>query len=141
MYSVLWLVDVIFHPIDCALLYLHLFIYLPHALSIPYSFFSVLRWTLSSFISYASSIITIGIISHLLGVAEMLCYSYVWFILYAANILSTALYNSVYKHVYCHIKNRTEYKVPMSLETGIYLCLQRWACSISACLSEVRDAY
>lgn len=34
-----------------------------------------------------------------MSVAEMICYSYVWFILGAAHIVSSALYNSAYKHV------------------------------------------
>ena len=56
-------------------------------------------WAFSEFIVSTASIITVGIISHYIGTAEMICYSYVWFFIDAANIVSTALYTSLYKHV------------------------------------------
>lgn len=65
-------------------------------------------WTLTSFISYFASIVAIALISNFMSVAEMICYSYVWFILEAAFILSSALYNSLYKHVNNSIATETE---------------------------------
>jgi Na+-driven multidrug efflux pump len=58
-----------------------------------------LPWSFSEFVTSSASIITIGVISHYIGTAEMLCYSYVWFIMDAAHIVSGALYSSLYKHV------------------------------------------
>ena len=60
---------------------------------------SYYRWSFSSLIDYASSVVTIAIISHYIGVAEMITYSYVWFLLDAAHIISGALGTSLYKHV------------------------------------------
>jgi len=59
----------------------------------------VCAWTVSSFISDFASIISIALIASYMSIAEMICYSYVWFIIDAAFLFSTALYNSMYKHV------------------------------------------
>ena len=40
-----------------------------------------------------------GIISHYIGTAEMIGYSYVWFLIDAAHLISGALHSSLYKHV------------------------------------------
>ena len=66
------------------------------------------RWTISSFISYLSSIVAIALISSYMSVAAMICYSYVWFIIEAAFIYSSALYNSLYKHVNNAVATETE---------------------------------
>lgn len=58
-----------------------------------------LPWSFSSSTSYISSIIAIASISHNMGLAEMLCYSYVWLIIDTSHVISTALYGSTYKHV------------------------------------------
>jgi len=71
-----------------------------HKLSIP--------WTLSSFISYFSSIVVIALISNFMSIAEMICYSYVWFIIDSVYIISTAFYNSLYKHVNNSVASETE---------------------------------
>lgn len=55
-------------------------------------------WAYGSFVVNAASLITISVISHYMGVAEMICYSYVWFILDASHIISDAMFNSLYKH-------------------------------------------
>lgn len=65
-------------------------------------------WTISSFISDFASIVTIALISNYMSVAEMICYSYVWFIIGAAFILPSALYSSSYKHVNNAIASETE---------------------------------
>ena len=51
-----------------------------------------------SFVGSVSSIITIALISHYIGTPEMICYSYVWFLLDASHLISDAMYNSLYKH-------------------------------------------
>ena len=56
-------------------------------------------WAFGSFVLSTASIVTIGIISHYIGTAEMICYSYVWFFMDAAHLVSGALYTSLYKHV------------------------------------------
>jgi len=45
-------------------------------------------WSISSIISYTSSIVALALISRFLSVAEMICYSYVWFITGAAFFTS-----------------------------------------------------
>jgi Na+-driven multidrug efflux pump len=41
----------------------------------------------------------VGLISHYIGTAEMIGYSYVWFLIDAAHLISGALHSSLYKHV------------------------------------------
>jgi len=55
-------------------------------------------WAFSSFVLSTASIINIGVISHYIGTAEMICYGYVWFFMEATHIVSSALYTSLYKH-------------------------------------------
>lgn len=55
-------------------------------------------WAFSTFVVNAASIINIAVISHYIGTAEMICYSYVWFVLDAGHIISDAMFNSLYKH-------------------------------------------
>ncbi len=55
-------------------------------------------WTFSAFVESSASIVTVALISHYMGTAEMISYSYVWFILDAGHIVSNALYSSLYKH-------------------------------------------
>jgi lysylphosphatidylglycerol synthetase-like protein (DUF2156 family) len=43
-----------------------------------------------------------------MSVAAMICYSYVWFIIDAAFIYSSALYNSLYKHVNNAVATETD---------------------------------
>ena len=56
------------------------------------------RWAFTSFVEGISSIIALATISHYIGIPEMICYSYVWFLLDASHIISDAMYNSLYKH-------------------------------------------
>lgn len=52
-----------------------------------------------SVIADGSSIISVMMISHFLGLKDMLVYSNVWFIIYLAFVMNDAWYNALYKHV------------------------------------------
>ena len=52
-----------------------------------------------SLISNGSSIVTVMIISHYMGLRDMLVYSGVWFVVYLAFVANDAWYNAIYKHV------------------------------------------
>jgi hypothetical protein len=54
---------------------------------------------LQSIIGDGSSIVTVMIISHYMGLREMICYSNVWFVIYTAYLINDAWYDTVYKHV------------------------------------------
>lgn len=67
-----------------------------------------LTWSFSSFVETSASLIRIAIISHFMGTGEMICYSYVWFLISLANVISEALYSSLYKHVNNAVALETE---------------------------------
>ena len=82
------------------------------------------RWTFSSLIEYASSIISISVISYQIGLPAMLAYSYVWFILDAAHIINGALYESIYKHVNNAVAHNTRegnFKAGQYMRFGLIL--------------------
>lgn len=54
---------------------------------------------IQSLIADISGIVTLMIISHYMGLRDMLCYSYVWFIIYLAFVVNDAWYGVIYKHV------------------------------------------
>lgn len=54
---------------------------------------------IQAIIADGSSIITIMIISHYMGLREMICYSNVWFVMYMVYIVNEPWYDTVYKHV------------------------------------------
>jgi len=56
------------------------------------------RWAFGAFVENAADIIKIAVISRNIGTAEMICYSYVWFVIDACHIISKAMYESLYKH-------------------------------------------
>ena len=63
------------------------------------TFYFLYRWMFLSLISTGSSIFTVMIISHYMGLRDMLCYSGVWFVIYLAFVVNDAWYNAIYKHV------------------------------------------
>ena len=52
-----------------------------------------------SLIADGSSIVSIMIVSHYMGLREMICYSNVWFVVYSVFLINDAWYDTVYKHV------------------------------------------
>ena len=58
-----------------------------------------ISWSLSNFSYYLSFLVNIVLLSHYLGVAEMICYTWVWYIIELFHIGSSALFNSIYIHV------------------------------------------
>lgn len=59
-------------------------------------------------IADGSSIITVMIISHYMGLREMICYSSVWFVLYTVLLVNDVWYDTVYKHVNVSAASETE---------------------------------
>ena len=60
---------------------------------------AALRWTISNLSYYASFVINIMLLSHYLGIAEMICYTWVWYIVQIFHFGSSALFNAIYLHV------------------------------------------
>jgi len=73
---------------------------------------------LSSFLEEFASIIAIGLIATYMSVGSMICYSYVWFVIDAVFIYSSALSSSLYKHVNNAIATETE---DGCFKAGIYI--------------------
>lgn len=65
-------------------------------------------WSFTSFVSSGSSLVIIVMISHTLGVAEMIAYTYVWYIISILFVINRALYSSIFHHVNISVALETE---------------------------------
>jgi hypothetical protein len=64
-------------------------------------------WMLQSFVTDVSDIIYMMMISHFLGLGEMICWSSVWFILGMAHFITDSWHSSVYKHLVAAVAQDT----------------------------------
>lgn len=77
-------------------------------------------WSFTSLVSEGSSLMVIIAISHILGVAEMIAYTYVWYIISILFVANRALYNSIFHHINISVALETE---DGNMLTGKYIKL------------------
>ena len=63
---------------------------------------------IQSIIADGSSIVTVMIISHYMGLRELICYSNVWFVINTVYLINDPWYDTVYKHVNVAAASGTE---------------------------------
>ena len=71
-----------------------------------------------SIVSDGSSIVTVALISHYMGLRAMICYSNVWMVVYTVFLINDAWYDTVYKHVNVSASTKTKAGY---LSAGLYL--------------------